>query len=426
QIKAREEVIVKVKFSPSALGNANGTLTMSNGDQTYQIALFGVGAETSTMSISPLTQVVNDVTIGDVVNAQITVENTGAYPLKYFIPGFDDKGVSESWPTDFHSYGYTLRTNFGTESNPIAYEFQDISSSGVNITGLIRDDTYYTLDMGFEFPFYGDKMKTIYIAQKGFTTYDNNVRPINTPSLPGNEWTPKGFISLLGTHLNYVAQGQIFYQAEADRVIIQYSNVWDGWNPESITAQMVLYADGNIRFFYEDMGWTPYNQQGLTILMEDMNQSDGILIHNWSNPIELYSGLALGFDYPGPNIISAIENGSGIVPPGGSAIVDVTMNTNTLAEGLVNRYINFISNDPFNAQQNARIQLEVNAGGVSQPEVSVESIDFGNVFQGAIRTVSFTIKNSGTANVGINNMNLLNSAFDLQGETVTSIKPGLY
>ena len=58
--------------------------------------------------------------------ATITVENTGAYPLKYFIPGFDTKGVSENWPTSYHSYGYKLRSNNPSETTPIAYAFQDI------------------------------------------------------------------------------------------------------------------------------------------------------------------------------------------------------------------------------------------------------------------------------------------------------------
>lgn len=426
QIKAREEVTVKIKFSPTTAGNINGTLTVTNGDQTYQIALAGVGSETSTITITPESQLIDNVTIGGVVNAQITVENTGAYPLKYFIPGFDEKGISDSWPTDFHSYGYKFRTSYATEANPLSYEFQDISSTGENVTSLINDDTYYALDMGFEFPYYSDKMSTIYIAQKGFTTFDNSVRPINVPSFPGNEWSPKGIISLLGTYLSYIAQGDILYQKEADRVIIQYNNVSDGWNPGSLTAQMVLYSNGNIRFFYENLDWPTDNLQYLNIFIEDLAYSDGILIHRYSKPTELYNGLALGFDYPGPNIITAITNGSGLVAPGSSAVVDVTMNTSTLAEGLVNRYINFISNDPLHAQQNALIQLNINAGGTAQPVVSRDTIAFGNVFQGAIRKVPFTIKNPGTANVNITSMNLVNDAFITNGETVTTIAPGLY
>ncbi len=426
QIKAREQVVLNVKFTPTEIGNVNDVLTITNGTQTYQISLFGVGIETSEIALSPQTQIVNDVTIGDEVIAQISVENTGAYPLKYFIPGFDSKGVSTDWPTDYHSYGYKVRSNQSEESDPIPYEFQDIKTTGVDITSQLNSEfKYYTVDMGFDFPYYGQKMQTLYVAQKGFTTFDNTINPINSPSL-NNPYNPRGYISPLGGYFSYITQGQIFYQVEADRVIVQFDNVWDGYNPEFITAQMVLFANGDIRFYYDNMGYTGYNQQSLSILIEDYNQEDGILINSWQKPIELFSGMAIGFDYPGPDIITSIENGSGIVAPGSSAEVTVTMSTASLAEGLINRYINFISNDPSNAQTNALVQLEINNGGVAQSSLSTDTIAFGDVFQGAVKSQLFTIKNTGTANVDIVSMNLIDNDFIFNGNIPTSIKPGLY
>lgn len=427
QIKAREQAVLKVRFKPTASGNTNGLLTITDGSNTYEIPLFGVGVQTSKISVTPASQLINDVVIGDEVNATITVKNQGAYPLKYFVPGFDEKEVSANWPSGYHSYGYKFRTNYASETTPLSYGFQDISTTGIKVSDVLKDGySYYALDMGFEFPFYADKMSTIYIAQKGFTVFDNSVNPVNTPRIPGNEWQPKGYISILGSHFNYVAQGQIFCQVEPDRVTIQYDNVWDGYNVgESITAQMVLYANGDIRFFYDNMGFSESNKQSLAILMEDMQQSDGILVHDYEHPIELYSGLALGFDYPGPDIITHIENGSGIVAPGASVQLNITMNTAALNEGLINRYVNIISNDPAKPQSSALIRLNVTGGGTPQPVVSVDSIDFGNVFQGAVRTSSFTIKNRGTANVVISSIKLKDGNFILTG-TPTTIKPGLY
>lgn len=426
QIAAHEQVTVNVKFKPAAAGNLNGTLTVTNGTETYEISLFGLGVLTSKIDVTPSTQIVNNVAIGDEVNATVTVKNTGAYPLKYFIPGYDDQGVSQDWPSDYHSYGYTFKTNYASDPNPIAYQFQDIKSTGTKITGL-RDDTYFTLDMGFQFPYYGQLLETLYIAEKGFTVFDNSVRPINLPRVPGNEWSPKGYISPLGTYLSYTTQGEIFYQIEPDRVIVQYDNVWDGWNVgENMTVQMVLYSNGDIRFFYDVMNVSASNQAYFNILIEDLNQSDGILISDYTKPLNLYSGLALGLDYPGPNIITQVTNGSGILAPNASANVDITLSTTSLSEGTVKRYVNFISNDPANSQKNALIQLEVTSGGVSQPLVSTDTVAFGSVFQGANRAYNFTIKNPGTANVGVTSITNVNNAFTLVGDQPTVINPGLY
>lgn len=427
QIKAREEVVVKVAFKPSAAGNTNDILTITNGVQTYEIALFGVGAETAKIAIAPESQIVNNLAIGDEVTAQITVENTGAFPLKYFIPGHDTKGISNNWPSDYHSYGYTFRSNYVSETNPISYDFQDISGTGVNITqSLLDDGAYFTLDMGFQFPYYGQLMETLYIANKGFTTFDNSVRPINTPRL-NDSWGPKGYVSILGTYLSYISSGEIFYQVESDRVIVQYDNVWDGWSfGETVTAQIVYYANGDIRFFYDEMNMSDFNKQFLSILIEDLAQTDGILINNYEQPTELYSGLAIGLDYPGPDIISNITNGSGILMPGASAVVEMTLSTTALVEGTTNRYINIINNDPENRQKNALVQLEITSGGTAMPVLSADTVRFGNVFQGAIRNFPFTLKNPGTANVDIIGMHFADAAFTFTGDQPTLIKPGLY
>ena len=105
-----------------------------------------------------------------------------------------------------------MRTNNVSETNPIPYDFQDISTTGVDITEkLLKDEVYFELDMGFSFPYYGKLMKKIFIAQKGFTTFDNTVRPLNTPSL-NNLGYPGEDISPLGNFFTFISEGKIFYK----------------------------------------------------------------------------------------------------------------------------------------------------------------------------------------------------------------------
>lgn len=436
-IPARDQAIVRVSFVPTVAGSSNATLTITgrSGNNilyTYNISLFGVGAETSKIVLSPEVQVTTPLTIGQSVAADITVHNTGGFPLKYFIPGYDTKGVSDNWPAPYQKYGYKQRTSNVPVSDPnyIAYPavFNDIKTTGVDITSQVMTDrTWATVDIGFDFPYYDKVMKTIYVAQKGYTAFDNTIRPLNTPTLNRPGTIPKGVISLLGTFLTYSAQGKVFYKKEADRLIIQYDNVTDGGG-KSLTAQMELHSNGDIRFYYDKMDTWPSNaRQYLNISIEDMDQKDGILIHNASKLITLNNKTVVALDYPGPNIITSITNGSGIIAPGGTANVTVNMNTTTLVEGLLNRYINFISNDPVNGQKNALIQLDITAGGTASPSISTDNIAFGDVFQGAVRSKQFTVKNSGTANVNITSMVFTNSAFTVTGEAAPlSVKPGMY
>ncbi len=291
----------------------------------------------------------------------------------------------------------------------------DISTTGTKITEHFKSNWYFDVDMGFEFPYYGKKMKKVYVAKRGFTTFDNTVNPLNSPRL-NNIYSPKGYISPIGDFLNYAAQGDIFYRIELDRVIIQYQNVTNGTPGESITVRwccspMAIYDSIT-------MLWAIQNtmQQYLNILIESPERRDGILVSHYDKPIPMYDNMAIGFDYPGPDIITSVENGSGVIMPGNSTVVKLNLATASLAEGSVKRSVNFISNDPANAQTTALVQLNITSGGISKPVVSTDTIDFGNVFQGAVRSTSFTVKNEGTANVD----NFINNRFRW---TVYSYRP---
>ncbi|MET0944412.1 MAG: S8 family serine peptidase, partial [Flavobacterium sp.] len=96
QIKADEEVLLKVKYTPNAIGNDNGflTLTSASSSKTLRVILFGVCSEPAKIVVDPMTQLVDNVALGDQVTASVTVKNEGQAALKYFIPTYDQSGTS--------------------------------------------------------------------------------------------------------------------------------------------------------------------------------------------------------------------------------------------------------------------------------------------------------------------------------------------
>lgn len=372
--------------------------------------------------ITPQEQTIDNLTIDDAVTANISVKNEGASALRYFIPNFDTQGIGNDWEEDYSAAGYKFRSNHNGESSPIAFAYEDISATGENITQYFKDNgnVYKSVDMGFRFPYYKHKLSTLYIAKGGFTTFDDSLNPVNNPDLDGAPWTPKGYISPIGTWVDLTIGGTIYYQVKPDRVIVQYDHIADGIGG-SISAQMVLFKDGIIRFYYNNVTFDENSLGYLNILIEDFDQEEGILYNNYDNQNPVYTGMAIGYDYPGPDIINGITNGSGILLPGDQADLSISLATDALNEGITNRYINIISNDPSAPQTIALVQLNITDGGTPNVSISETEIDFGAVFQGLKTSRTFILNNEGTADASITAFTQSTNNFIVTGETSGTI-----
>lgn len=424
-VEARSEAALRVKFIPTTVGNINGKLIITNGQYTYTVHLFGVGAEVPEIEVTPATQTISGITIGDEVEASITLKNKGGFPLKYFVPGFDAQGVSADWPSNYHSYGYVVRSNDTNidASTSLVYDFRDISTTGVDITDHFIDSYYKKVAFGFDFPYYGKPQKEIFITRNGYTTFDDSSYPHNAPSLGGDL---KGYISLVGyTGAVSIIGSKIYYKVESDRMIIQYNDMGVD-ESNKFTAQMQLFVNGDIRFYYKSIPQTGHPATNLTVLIEDIDQTDGMVIKDSYSEFILNNLTAIGLDYPGPDIITSIENGSGILSPNESKVLKVKMKTQDLAEGNIRRNVNIINNDPLQNSVSSSIVLNIVSGGVEDYEVLAgenKLVDFGVVYQGHSYSKEFSIRNKGSKTITITSLTCDNSKFTVVGDLV--IEPGI-
>lgn len=426
-IAAKAETDIVIKYIPSSTtGVDNGILTINSSESnaSVEIVLFGVSTEPGKLKVTPLTQTIDNVTIGDAISATLNIENEGASTLKYFIPKYDTKGISDDWKTSFSKTGYKFKSNNASELEPIAYNFVDISTTGTNITQTFKDDSsnYHEIDFGFDFPFYETSVQKLYVTYKGWATFSDDLLPNNIPTL-GDAWGPNGFISPIGSYnFDLSLGGNVYYEALSDRLIVQFDNLSSYFG--SITVQMVLFRNGDIRFYYDNIAIEEWAKGDFNILIEDIAKTDGIIYHNYENRPPFESGLAIGYDYPGPDIITTVENGSGILLPGESVDVSIEMSTASLVEGLTKRYINIISSDPEKSQESALININVTDGGTAAVSISETNIDLGEVFQGGIATNKFVLSNSGTAASTIVSFIQATNEITITGDTSGTITPG--
>lgn len=168
------------------------------------------------------------------------------------------------------------------ETGGPAYEWNDIAATGTNITNWTpsgsfpaKDEGYAgPISIGFPFDFYGNEKTELYVATNGiilFTPLSENI--ISNSSIPNNDF-PNEYISPFWDDLDGTSQGDVYYEQQGSKFIIQFDQ-WQRYPDQgNLTFQVVLHTSGKIQFFYKTMQGTTLNSA--TIGIENISGSDGL------------------------------------------------------------------------------------------------------------------------------------------------------
>jgi|GEM_PF-3076673 len=152
------------------------------------------------------------------------------------------------------------------------YNWIDISEVGTAISLLTNDFKEVTIP--FDFPFYGETINSIKISSNGYLTIGSNATEPNNKPIPLAD-SIDGIIAPFWENLNPAQGGKVYYyyDAEAERFIVQYQNVPRYLKEGSLTFQVILESDGTILFQYDEMAATA---SSATIGIENIRGSDGV------------------------------------------------------------------------------------------------------------------------------------------------------
>jgi len=154
---------------------------------------------------------------------------------------------------------------FGYDAMAVAYEFEDISSSGTAVLSY-ADDGYAELtdtDLdGFAFDFYGTTYTSLFVSSNGLITFGSAESTYANTPLGGSP--SAAAIAPMWDDLDTRGMDAVYWEVRGSgsdqRLIVQWNEIkyYDGLydNPEAdpITFQAVLYeADGLIQFNYADL-----------------------------------------------------------------------------------------------------------------------------------------------------------------------------
>ncbi|WGH74134.1 S8 family serine peptidase [Tenacibaculum tangerinum] len=427
-IPALDERPLQITFTPNSVGNKNAVITLTDdAGKQFKFNVFAVSIEPAQMSIEKSVYNFDNVQIGDEPVDTIKITNTGQYPLQYGFPNFkSDVSYIENLPENIQRFPYTMEKM----DYPVGYVFNDITSSGTDITNFFKQNSkelYQKVDLGFDFPFFGEIVGELYVTRNGLLTLETN-SVFNATSTFHGTFMPNGYISAIVKEFAFAQQGSVHYKKDPGKFTVQYTNVRHANDPEtaSITLQIVIYDTGDIELIYDNIvGFPSYIMRGFYTAIENRAKNDGLLIN--SNRERVYlphkAYQIVKIHSPGRGLIKDVVSSGGIIQPGETAELVMTVDKDKLIEGSFKEYISVLSNDPFRSSESIEVNINVTGGGASTIVVAPENVDFGDVFQNEEVTGSIGIENLGTKEISTKSIQFKNGQLTHETADVTVIKP---
>ncbi|NMM48520.1 Ig-like domain-containing protein [Marinigracilibium pacificum] len=459
-ISAGEEVEVTVTFSPTSLGSINGLITIESdapNNPEFELVVNGIGVDPPIARFDPeKTEETTDA--GTTVESSVNLVNDGNSPLIFSFPdlaikeaqiiGNDDYKNAEilafndfdietaekstpdtrvGAPVDYNmgtdnGFGYTWIDS--DEAGGPVYNFNDISGTGTEITNLLGGDGTAEVNLSFIFEFYGEPQSSVYVNANGFLAFTPPASPTwlnaqipvddNANNIIAGFWNdlePQEF------------NGAVHFQDFGDHLIVQWTQATEffGTADDYITFQIVLYDDGNIDVFYEDVSSATFLESA-TIGIENEDGSDGA--QTAFNTAYVKDGLALRFvkpEFVKTPFISSVSPLSGVVPAGGSKVISVQLDATDLNDGVYLDELMLSSNAPSEENNVAVFELTV----IGYPEISVEpdSLNFDSLFVGLSSEASFLIRNTGSKTLNVSSITNSDSTFMVDESGPLTIAP---
>ncbi|MEL7083369.1 MAG: S8 family serine peptidase [Cyanobacteria bacterium J06597_1] len=178
-------------------------------------------------------------------------------------------GWKQTQPT---AVEYTATTS--NQSGGPTFDWIEISELGTAVDLLDDDDIEVSLP--FEFSFFGQSKDTIRISSNGYLTFSNAATVFENREV-GTALGPNDFIAPFWDDLDPEADGSVFYYYDRTerQFIVQYQDVPRQNEEGALTFQVILNADGSIRYQYKKMAGSA---DSATIGVENVDGTDGLQI----------------------------------------------------------------------------------------------------------------------------------------------------
>ena len=194
---------------------------------------------------------------GDSAGGSITLINAGEdeSTLSYSasVQSYSTLGSS----LDNFGYGWTT----SAINNDVAYDWVELSASATQVTFSDNDSSTPDIDIGFDFPFYGDLYSSLTINPNGWLGFGSGGDQWDNQSIPTSSIGAAIFafwddLNPTNSSCNEYCGGDVYYESRDDHFIVWFDNVahwWTNFNNCNYTFQVIINKTGEVELNYQDV-----------------------------------------------------------------------------------------------------------------------------------------------------------------------------
>ncbi|MBK9099339.1 MAG: S8 family serine peptidase [bacterium] len=243
------------------------------------------------------------------------------------------------------------------DPNGPQYTWYNITSnpSAVQVSfpnGNLDDGWTNAIPIGFPFKFYGNLFNNLYLSTNGFISFNALSSSYITNGIIPATGLPNNIIAPFWDDLDGRTQGTVHYLLDNDKFYIQFTN-WQKYDATgSLTFQVVLYENGRIMIYYNNMNAT---LTSATVGIENVTGSDGLQIAYNSAYVSNNLAVKIAAD---PDWLSNNIN-SGRIYNGNSIDVVLTFNSEDYPLGTYTMDVMINSNDPLSPVLTIPVEMQI-------------------------------------------------------------------
>ncbi|MGL4411526.1 MAG: S8 family serine peptidase [Bacteroidales bacterium] len=435
QLKAN----IRVAFTPSSAGAKSSVITLSNSEGIkHEISVFGMGVKEGVASVTPDSNDLPTISYGETLAKDIvfTITNTGEYPLDFAIPTFETTLKSNLESVNYNRFGYSYEHSMG--ANPsIGYEWIDIASSENDITSRFdARNRFSKVSLGFDFPIFDQKYDSLYISDCGaLSTNDNEALDQCTPPDPRSCMHGVSTVSMTGFAMKFAPYSRVYSKRESGKYIVTYDRVQFSHYEGEITAQIVLFDNGDVRYNFKEIDYSAQEfTHGYLIGIKDDSGDNCAHISSYEKILDIDNNIytndvtsrsSLLLRHPGSSIVNSITPSSGTLQIGQSQEVRVSVEVKDLVEGKYSQKVPVITSSTLNPYSYLTINGEVKGGGNASLGLQPDgAVDLGKSYRTKPLKGDMLLVNRGSATAEITAINSKESYVSVSNEFPIKVDAG--